>query len=45
MAEDSLIKVDGLSKKFGKSMKHNMLYGAHDLARSFFGMVKRDFRT
>lgn len=39
MADESVIKVEGISKKFCKSLGHNMRYGARDLARSFFGLT------
>jgi len=35
---DTIIKVDGIGKKFCKTLKHTMQYGACDLARSFLGM-------
>ena len=40
MSEEPLIRVDGVSKKFCKSLKHNMLYGAQDLARNFLGLPR-----
>jgi len=35
---DYAIKVENVSKKFCRSIKHTMLYGATDLTRSFLGM-------
>ncbi|MBN2106677.1 MAG: ATP-binding cassette domain-containing protein [Deltaproteobacteria bacterium] len=34
---DTIIKVEGLYKKFCFSLKHSMLYGAHDVARAMIG--------
>ncbi len=34
---DAIVKVDGVSKKYCRFIKHTMLYGTADLARSFFG--------
>lgn len=42
MDGDILIRVEDVSKKFGRSLKHSMLYGASDLARGFFGRPPRD---
>lgn len=33
-----LVRADNIGKKFCRSIKHTMLYGAEDLARSFVGM-------
>ena len=38
---ESVIKVSGVSKKFCRTLKHTMLYGAVDLAKSFFGINDR----
>ncbi|MDR4498205.1 MAG: ABC transporter ATP-binding protein [Candidatus Scalindua sp.] len=35
---DVVIKVEGASKKYCRTIKHTMLYGATDLTRSFFGL-------
>ncbi|MFQ5456593.1 MAG: ABC transporter ATP-binding protein, partial [Nitrospirota bacterium] len=35
---DTVIKVENVSKKYCRSIKHTMLYGATDLARSFLGL-------
>jgi lipopolysaccharide transport system ATP-binding protein len=35
---DTLVRVEGVGKKFCKTLKHNMLYGAADLIRSFLGL-------
>lgn len=34
---DVLLKVDGLYKKFCKSLRRSMLYGTHDMVRSMLG--------
>lgn len=36
---DIVISVEGVSKKFSKSLKRGMLYGAQDIARGFFGLA------
>ncbi|MCK9283328.1 MAG: ABC transporter ATP-binding protein [Rhodocyclaceae bacterium] len=36
-----LIKAQGLGKKFSKSLGRGLLYGAEDMARSFFGLAPR----
>ncbi|HMV06009.1 MAG TPA: ABC transporter ATP-binding protein [Accumulibacter sp.] len=41
MSEEPLISVERLGKKFGKSLKHNMLYGVADLTRDFLGQSRR----
>src|SRR3990172_7111965 len=38
---DTVIKVAGVSKKYCRTLKHTMLYGATDLARSFLGLNGR----
>lgn len=35
---DTVIKVENVSKKFCRSIKHTMIYGATDLSRSFLGL-------
>lgn len=35
---DTVIKVDGVGKKFCKTVKHTMSYGTADLLRNFFGL-------
>ncbi|MDD2890555.1 MAG: ABC transporter ATP-binding protein [bacterium] len=35
---DVVVKVDGVSKKFCKSLKNSMLYGATDIIKSSFGI-------
>lgn len=35
---DITVKVEGVSKKFCKTLKHTMIYGSTDLARSFMGI-------
>lgn len=41
---DTVIKVDEVSKKYCRSLKHTMLYGATDLARSFLGFNQQTER-
>lgn len=41
MNDDVVIKVEGVSKKYCRTIKHTMLYGATDLARSFLGMNQK----
>jgi lipopolysaccharide transport system ATP-binding protein len=36
---DIVIAVEGVSKKFSKSLKHGMLYGAQDIVREFLGLA------
>jgi lipopolysaccharide transport system ATP-binding protein len=36
MSDEVLVKVNGVSKKFCKSLKHSMLYGISDIARDVF---------
>lgn len=38
MAEDIVIKAENLSKKFCRSLKHVMLYGARDIASNMAGL-------
>lgn len=38
MYEETLIKVEGLYKKFCKSLKRSMFYGILDISRSMFGI-------
>ncbi len=40
MSDEPLISVHQVSKKFSKSLRHNMLYGAADLARDLFGQPR-----
>lgn len=35
---DTVIKADGISKKYCRSIKHTMLYGAADITRRFLGI-------
>ena len=41
---DTVIKVDGVSKKYCRSIKHTMFYGASDLTRSFLGFNQQTER-
>lgn len=34
-----LVKVDSVSKKFCKNLKHSMLYGLHDIAKNIIGVM------
>jgi hypothetical protein len=38
---DVLIKAEGVSKKFCKSLKRLMFYGVQDIARSIVGMSEK----
>ena len=38
---DILIKAEGVSKKFRKSLKRLMFYGVQDIARSMVGMSEK----
>jgi len=38
---DVVLKVEGLSKKFCKSLKRSMLYGTHDVVRDMFGFSQK----
>jgi lipopolysaccharide transport system ATP-binding protein len=38
MSNDTIISVEGVSKKFCRSLKRTMLYGARDVARDIFGL-------
>src|SRR3990172_12206671 len=38
---DVLIKVEGVSKKFSKSLKRSMLYGIQDISRSMLGLAPK----
>ena len=40
MDKDTVIKVEGLYKKFSRNLKRTMLYGSIDLARSLLGRPK-----
>ncbi|EOZ93755.1 Teichoic acid export ATP-binding protein TagH [Indibacter alkaliphilus LW1] len=42
MNQDVLIKVDGVSKKFCKSLKRSLWYGVGDITRSVFGLNSSD---
>lgn len=42
MSDEPLISVHQVSKKFGRSLRHNMLYGARDLALDFLGQSRTD---
>lgn len=39
MAEENVISVNSVSKKYCRTLKHTMFYGATDLARSFAGFT------
>lgn len=41
---DTVIKVEGVSKKYCRSLKHTMLYGVADLSRSFLGLDQQTER-
>lgn len=41
---DTVIKVEGVSKKYCRSLKHTMLYGVADLSRSFLGLNQQTER-
>ena len=41
---DTVIKVEGVSKKYCRSIKHTMLYGVSDLSRSFLGLNQQTER-
>ena len=41
MAEDILIKVEGLGKKFCKDLKKSLKYGVQDVTRSLVGMSSK----
>lgn len=38
---DAVIKVDSVSKKYCRTIKHTMLYGATDLGKSFLGLNQK----
>ena len=38
MTKDTVLRVNDVAKKFCRSLKHTMLYGAADLSRSFIGV-------
>jgi teichoic acid transport system ATP-binding protein len=38
MSTETIIKVEGVSKKFCRSLKRTMLYGARDVTRDVFGL-------
>jgi len=40
MEKDVVIKVEGLNKKFCRSLKRSLLYGALDIARDMFGITR-----
>ena len=44
MMGDIVLRADGISKKFCRTLKHTMLYGSADIARSFFGLDGRSER-
>ncbi len=39
--DDTVIRVEGVSKKFARRIRHNMLYGTIDVARGMLGMKAR----
>jgi lipopolysaccharide transport system ATP-binding protein len=41
---DTVIKVENVSKKYCRFIKHTMLYGSSDLGRSFFGLNQKTDR-
>ena len=41
---DTVIKVEGVSKKYCRSLKHTMMYGVADLSRSFLGLDQQTER-
>ncbi len=41
MPGDTVIKVEGISKKFSRSLKHVMAYGVEDIARNLVGLLSR----
>lgn len=41
MSRDVILKVEGLSKKFCRSLKRSMIYAGEDLLRNFFGMASK----
>jgi ABC-type polysaccharide/polyol phosphate transport system ATPase subunit len=40
MSTDTIIRVEGVSKKFCRSLKRTMLYGVRDIARDMFGVYQ-----
>ena len=38
---DTVIKVDGIAKKFCRTLKHTMLYGTTDLTKTFWGLNQK----
>ena len=38
MSTDTIISVEGVSKKFCRSLKYTMLHGLRDIARDVFGL-------
>jgi len=41
MFDDVVINVEGVSKKFSRSLKHVMFYGAEDIVKNLFGLQSR----
>jgi ABC-type polysaccharide/polyol phosphate transport system ATPase subunit len=41
---DTIIKVEGVSKKYCRSLKHTMMYGVSDLSKSFLGLDQQTER-
>jgi lipopolysaccharide transport system ATP-binding protein len=41
---DTILKVDGVAKKFCRTLKHTMFYGGIDLTRTFFGLNQHSER-
>jgi len=41
---EAVIRVDGVSKKYCRSLKHTMMYGAVDLGKSFLGLKQQSER-
>jgi len=41
MMDDVMMKVEGVSKKFARRIRHNILYGTLDVARGMLGMESR----
>src|SRR5690349_17710529 len=37
---ETVIRIEGVAKKYCRTLKHTMLYGVSDLSRSFLGFVQ-----
>ncbi len=42
MNNDTVIRLEGVSKKYCRTLRHTMLYGTTDLAKSFLGIKQKD---